>query len=205
MNRGGRNLVIGASLIAALALGGGALVEAQQAMEPARDVSAAAPATEEAPPPAAALSDAAAVPPPAPAEAAEPEPETAAPASSQSAAKPPEPLKRPRYTSAVMQAIDKVTAQTLRFEVPINQPVRYKSLIFVVRACETTAPDEGFSDAAAHVEIDSQPLPQDGKAPPPARQVFRGWMFANAPGVDLFQHPVYDAWLIACKTAAPSA
>ena len=43
-----------------------------------------------------------------------------------------------------------------------------------------------------------------GKTPPAARQVFRGWMFAASPGLNPFQHPVYDAWLIACKAAGPS-
>jgi hypothetical protein len=207
MSRGARHLAIGVSLIAGLAVGGGALVRAQQSLpSAAHAASAAAPVeAEEPPPPAEALSGAVVVSASPPTEAADVEPAPAPAAASQSAAKPAVPLKRPRYTSAVLQAIDKVTAQTLRFEVPIGKPVRYKSLIFVVRACETTAADEPFTDAAAHVEIDSQPLPQDGSAPPAARQVFRGWMFANAPGVDLFQHPVYDAWLIACKTEAPSA
>jgi hypothetical protein len=206
MSRGARHLAIGASLIAGLAIGGGALVRAQQGEAPAHAAASAAPVEVEEPPPSPeALSGAVVVSSAPPAEVADVEPAPVAAASSQSAAKPAVPLKRPRYTSAVLQALDKVTAQTLRFEVPIGKPVRYKSLIFVVRACETTAADEPFTDAAAHVEIDSQPLPQDGSAPPPARQVFRGWMFANAPGVDLFQHPVYDAWLIACKTEAPSA
>ncbi len=121
------------------------------------------------------------------------------------APKPVVPLTRPRYAIAVIQALDKVSAETLRFEAPINQPIRYKSLIFIVRACETTAPDEVITDAAAHVEIVSQPKGPDDKPPPPGKQVFRGWMFSNSPGLNLFQHPVYDAWLIACKTAAPSA
>ena len=119
-------------------------------------------------------------------------------------AKPVDPAKRPRYAIAVLQALDKVSAETIRFEAPINQPIRYKSLIFIVRACETTAPDEPVRDAIAHVEIISQPKGPEDQAPPPAKRVFRGWMFANAPGLNLFQHPVYDAWLIACKTAAPS-
>ena len=54
------------------------------------------------------------------------------------------------------------------------------------------------------LEIDSQGLPVPGRPPPPARQVFHGWMFASSPGLDLLQHPVYDAWLVACKTALPS-
>jgi hypothetical protein len=127
------------------------------------------------------------------------------PPPSAAAAKPVEPLKRPRYAVAVLQVLDKVTAETVRFEAPVNQPVRYKTLIFTVHACETTASDEADSDAIAHVGIDSQPKGPEGAAPPPSRQVFRGWMYASSPGLDLFQHPIYDAWLIACKTATPAA
>ncbi|HEX4180551.1 MAG TPA: DUF2155 domain-containing protein [Caulobacteraceae bacterium] len=134
-----------------------------------------------------------------------PEVDSGGPSPSSAAAKPPEPMKRPRYAVAVMQALDKVTAETVRFEAPVNQPVRYKTLVFTVHACETTAPDEAGSDAVAHVEIDSQPKGPEGAAPPPTRQVFKGWMFASSPGLNLFQHPIYDAWLIACKTATPAA
>jgi hypothetical protein len=119
--------------------------------------------------------------------------------------KPVVPLKRPRYGVAIIQALDKVTAETERFEVPLNTPVRYKTLIFTVRACETTASDEDIIDAAAHVEVVSQPKAPDGGSAPPARRIFKGWMFANSPGLNLLQHPIYDAWLIACKTPLPSA
>ncbi len=136
---------------------------------------------------------------------AEPDEEASSESPAPAVAKPAEPMKRPRYAVAVIQAMDKVTAETMRFEAPVGKPIRYKSLIFIVRACETTAPDEAVSDAAAHVEIDSEPVAQQGAVAAPARQVFRGWMFANAPGLNLFQSPAYDAWLIACKTASPAA
>jgi hypothetical protein len=196
-------VALAAALVLAGGLAGGALVRAQQSA-PAEPALPSGPpsAAEEAPPPAAALSGAVVVP-PSPSSEAVSEPAIAEP--SGSSAKPAPPMKRPRYQAAVLQALDKVTAETLRFEAPVNRPIRYKSLIFVVRACETTAADEGFSDAASYVEIDSQPIPPDGKAPPAPKQVFRGWMFANGPGVHPFEHPVYDAWLIACKTDAPGA
>jgi hypothetical protein len=202
-----KSIAIAAALITAVGLVGGALVRAQQSPPSSATPSSGPPSVgEEAPPPpAAALSGAVVAPPSPPTESQNVQPDTAESSSDESSAKPPPPMKRPRYQAAVLQALDKVTAETLRFEVPINKPVRYKSLIFVVRACETTAPDEGFTDAASYVEIDSQPIPPDGKPPPPARQVFRGWMFANGPGVHPFEHPVYDAWLIACKTDAPGA
>ena len=194
-------------LVLAVLLSGAGLIggaEAQQSPSSGPVVSAAPPAaTDEAPPPSG-LPNAVVLPPvsASASQAADVEPDSSA--SAESAAKAAPPMKRPRYQAAVLQALDKVTAETVRFEAPINRPIRYKSLIFVVRACETTAPDEGFNDAAGFVEIDSQPIPPDGKPPPPARQVFNGWMFANAPGVHPFEHPVYDAWLIACKTDAPA-
>jgi len=117
--------------------------------------------------------------------------------------KPPEPLKRARAPTAILQALDKVTAETLRFEAPVGQPIRYKTLVFTVRACETTAADEIEPDAAAYVVVDSQPKPVPGRALSPSRQVFRGWMYAGSPGLNPLGHPVYDAWLIACKAPAP--
>jgi hypothetical protein len=113
--------------------------------------------------------------------------------------KPVEPLKRVRSGYAIIQALDKVTAETLRFEVKVGESVRYKSLVFTVRACESAAPDEIEPESAAYVLVDSSPKPQPGRPAPPTRQVFKGWMFASSPGLNPLQHPVYDAWLIACK------
>jgi hypothetical protein len=163
---------------------------------------------EEAPPPASAIKPGVVIPasPATEADDVEPDrPSSSAPAAKAAAAKPDQPMTRPRYATAIMQAMDKASAETMRFEVPINKPIRYKSLIFIVRACETNAPDEAVPDAFAHVEIDSEPVAQQGAVHAVARQVFRGWMFANAPGLHLFQSPAYDAWLIACKTASPAA
>jgi hypothetical protein len=119
--------------------------------------------------------------------------------------KPPVPLTRTRSGVAILQALDKVTAETIRFEAPVGQPVRYKTLVFTVRACETTAPDEPVQDFAAYLTVDSQPVPVAGRGVPPARQMFRGWMFAGSPGLNPLQHPVYDAWVIACKASPPPA
>ncbi len=120
-------------------------------------------------------------------------------------AKPVEPAKRQRYSVAIVQALDKVTTETMRFEVPVGQPIRYKTLIFTVRACETAAADEIAPETSAYVVIDTQPKAQAGRAAPPGRQVYKGWMYASTPGLHPLEHPVYDAWLIACKQSLPDA
>jgi hypothetical protein len=131
----------------------------------------------------------------------QPLPDEKPPAKSAAGSKAVEPLKRVRAGSAIIQALDKVTAETLRFQAPVGQSVRYKSLVFTVRACESAAPDELVPESAAYVQVESQPKPQPGRPSPPTRQVFKGWMFASSPALNPVQHPVYDAWLIACKAS----
>ncbi len=127
----------------------------------------------------------------------------AAPPPAAAEAKPSAPVRRARYDVAVLEAIDKVTAESLRFEAAVGRPIRYKSLIFTVKACERSAPDEPIDDSIAYVTVDSQPRPAPGKPPLSPRQTFKGWMFASSPGLHPLEHPVYDAWLITCRAAAP--
>lgn len=204
---------------AALALTGGAgLVAAQtpampaaQSPQPAQPVTptpkaAPAAAAEPVQPPTLVVPPPAATLPAAPT----PEPETPAPAPAPKAKeeeeKPPEPPpKRARYDVAVIQALDKVSARSVRFEAAVGKPVRYKSLVFTVRACERTTAEEAQDDSIAHVTIQSQPRPAPGKPTPPPRQAFRGWMYASSPGLNPLEHPIYDAWLITCRAASPAA
>jgi len=155
-------------------------------------VEEAPPAVVQAPPPAVA--------PPLPASGVAP----AEPPARRVAERPAESLKqRERFNAAVLQAVDKVTAETIRFEAPVGQPVRYKSLILTVRACERTAVDEPTEDSIAYLTVESQPRSQGGRPAPGPRQVFRGWIYASSPGLNGPEHPVYDAWLITCRTSTP--
>ncbi|MGZ8364039.1 MAG: DUF2155 domain-containing protein [Caulobacteraceae bacterium] len=134
-----------------------------------------------------------------------PVPEDEAPAASDAkpaAPKAPPPPKVGRYPAAIIQALDKVTAETLRFEAPLNQPIRYKGLIFTVHSCNVSTTDQ-TRQTAAHMQVDSQPIPLPGRPYTPPKTIYRGWMFAEAPALHPLEHSVYDAWLIACKTASP--
>lgn len=106
---------------------------------------------------------------------------------------------RRRLPIAIVQAIDKTTAETMRFEVEVGgRPVRFsRSLIFKVRACEVSGPGELTDDSIAYLEVGIQPRNQATSNE--ARQVFKGWMFASSPSVNALQNPNYDAWVIGCK------
>ncbi|AAK23861.1 hypothetical protein CC_1886 [Caulobacter vibrioides CB15] len=202
------SLIAAVSVLSGLAVAGVAV--ARQAGTPQAQTPPAAPAATPAPPapvgelrPAQPVQVAPATANPNP--PASPAPGAATQTKPTTATKPAEPAKRARYSVAILQALDKVTTETMRFEVPIGQPIRYKTLIFTVRACETAAADEVAPESAAYVVVDTQPKAQAGRAAPPGRQIYKGWMYASSPGLNPLQHPVYDAWLIACKQSIPVA
>ena len=109
------------------------------------------------------------------------------------------PSRRQRRRVAIVQAIDKITAESMRFEVEVGgRPVRFqRTLIFSARACEVSASDEQVSDAVAYLEVSLQSRGVIQVSEP--RQIFRGWMFASSPAVNGLQHPIYDAWIVGCK------
>ena len=111
---------------------------------------------------------------------------------------PSEPLRRQRRRVAIVEAIDKITARSMRFEVEVGgRPVRFaNALIVTARACEVSAADEQVSDAIGFLEVSLQPR---GALQAEQRQIFRGWMFASSPAVSSLQHPLYDAWIVGCK------
>lgn len=93
--------------------------------------------------------------------------------------------------TAKLQALDKVTARITILEAPLGRPATFGTLRVIVHACNARPPEE-VQDAAAWLEVletrnDARGLP-----------VFRGWMFANAPGVSMLEHPVYDLRVLEC-------
>lgn len=124
-----------------------------------------------------------------------------APAPPKAPVAPTVPLKRPRLDQAVVQVLDKVTARSRWLTLNVGETAAYESLIFTVRACETNAADEPRAEAAAYMLIESQPSSMGRKTAP--KTVFRGWMYASSPSLAPFEHPVYDVWMIGCKSSQP--
>jgi hypothetical protein len=95
----------------------------------------------------------------------------------------------------VLQTLDKVTGRVRVLEAPVGEPVQFGPLTIVVRACRKRAPEEP-PETAAFLEI------VERKTGETAVELFKGWMFASSPAVSALEHPVYDVWLVACRTSA---
>jgi hypothetical protein len=101
------------------------------------------------------------------------------------------------FESAVLRGLDKITARVSTFVAPIGQPVHFGTLSIVARACRER-PQTETPESAAYLEI-QETKPDEGTA-----MLFHGWMFASSPALSALEHPVYDVWVISCKTAVPA-
>jgi len=99
--------------------------------------------------------------------------------------------------TAVLQALDKVTARITKLEVSTGEGIRFGTLLITLRTCNKRPPEEPPEVTAFLEIIDDKP----GDAPV---ELFSGWMFASSPALSAVEHPVYDVWVIDCKTDDPS-
>lgn len=93
---------------------------------------------------------------------------------------------------AVFSALDKVTATIKTLEVPINETVQFGALKVTPRVCYSRPPTEQ-PKTTSFVEV--QEVQLDGQE----KRIFSGWMFAQSPGLNAVEHPVFDVWLTDCQ------
>ena len=93
---------------------------------------------------------------------------------------------------AEFSGIDKITGRIMTFDVYINETVQFGALQVTPRVCYSRTDNEA-PGSDTFVEVDEITL--DRKI----RRIFTGWMYADSPGLNAVEHPVYDVWLKGCK------
>ena len=97
---------------------------------------------------------------------------------------------------AILRGLDKITGQPAIIDAPIGVPVHYATLTITAEFCYSTPPSETPETTAFLEVVDRRPNR-------PARKVFSGWMWASSPSLNAMEHPLYDVWVISCKTNEP--
>ena len=93
---------------------------------------------------------------------------------------------------AVFAALDKVTATISKLEIPLGETKTYGALKVTPRVCYSRPATEQ-PKTTTFVEVDETQL--DGQQ----KRIFTGWMFAESPGLNAVEHPVFDIWLTGCE------
>ena len=92
---------------------------------------------------------------------------------------------------AVFSALDKVTATIKTLTVPLGETTVFGALKVTPRVCYSRPATEQ-PKTTSFVQVDEVQL--DGKE----KSIFSGWMFAESPGLNAVEHPVFDVWLTGC-------
>lgn len=93
---------------------------------------------------------------------------------------------------AEFSGLDKITGRITTFDVYINETVQFGALQVTPKVCYTRSENEA-PRTDSFVQVDEITL--DRKI----RRIFSGWMFADSPGLNAVDHPVFDIWLKTCK------
>lgn len=99
--------------------------------------------------------------------------------------------------TVTLRTLDKVTAITQDFDVPVGESLTYGSLRVDVKHCERKPPEE-TPETYAFLQIFDRRLDGAGEQAEEAK-VFSGWMFGSNPALSSLEHSVYDVWVIACE------
>jgi hypothetical protein len=79
---------------------------------------------------------------------------------------------------------------------------RVGNVVVRLSACEKTAPWESDPEEGAFVQVLVRER-KDVNSDFAWHTVFSGWLFRNAPAVNVVEHPVYDVWIKSCAMRFP--
>ena len=96
---------------------------------------------------------------------------------------------------AVFNGLDKITGVTTTFETKVGEAKQFGGLIVKADVCYSRSATEE-PKTTSFVEVDEVQLDDSLK------RIFSGWMFAQSPGLNAVEHPIYDVWLINCRDPA---
>ena len=91
-----------------------------------------------------------------------------------------------------IKILDKVSSKTSQLSLNIEQETKFENLIIKILKCKNSEFDDN-PEITAYMQVQDITLKNNDKV-----FVFNGWTFSSSPSISLFDHPVYDIWLIKC-------
>ncbi|OBX19436.1 hypothetical protein A9995_06660 [Erythrobacter sp. QSSC1-22B] len=100
---------------------------------------------------------------------------------------------------ATIGLLNKRNNLSQELEMAPGESRRVGDVIVRLRACERTAPWELPQEVGAFVQVLTLERGSEGDF----RRIFSGWLFKNAPSVNVVEHPIYDVWVKDCTMEFP--
>ena len=94
----------------------------------------------------------------------------------------------------VLQALNKITAKSYRYEVNIGSSINFERLVVEPLFCWKSSPAD-IPENKVLLKITENKLDNT------TDQIFYGWMFSSSPSISSLEHPMYDITIVDCKKA----
>lgn len=91
-------------------------------------------------------------------------------------------------SSVLLQALDKTTGRTSFLTLKVGEPYRYGELVVTAEKCLKRPPEETPENSVFLQVVENE------------QEIFKGWMFSSNPALSSMEHPVYDIWVVECKS-----
>ena len=91
-----------------------------------------------------------------------------------------------------IKILDKISSKTSQLSLKVGEENNFENLIIKILKCKNSEFDDN-PEITAYMQVQDITLKNNDKV-----FVFNGWTFSSSPSVSLFDHPVYDIWLIKC-------
>ena len=91
-----------------------------------------------------------------------------------------------------IKILDKVSSKTSQLKLNIQEEKKFENLIIKILKCKNSEFDDN-PEVTAYMQVQDVTLKNNDQV-----YVFNGWTFSSSPSISLFDHPVYDIWLVKC-------
>ncbi len=94
--------------------------------------------------------------------------------------------------TAQIKLIDKTLGKLYKFDIPVGKSKQFNEIVVRILSCWNPNYKTLTPESKALIEIHEV----NNEKP---HRVFHGWMFSNAPGTSMLEHPDFDVTLGSCK------
>ena len=91
-----------------------------------------------------------------------------------------------------IQILDKLSSKNKLVKINIGEEFIFKNLILKVLKCKNSKFDDN-PEITSYLQVKDINNQNNNEV-----FVFNGWTFSSSPSIQVFDHPVYDLWIIKC-------
>ena len=91
-----------------------------------------------------------------------------------------------------IRILDKLSSKSKLLNLDIGENFSYKNLEIKVLKCKNSKFDDN-PDITTYLQVKDNKNSNNDEV-----FVFNGWTFSSSPSIQVFDHPVYDLWILKC-------